>query len=108
MKGGYQLVDFKGVNLTSGSPTTIEGIYKQIKYCNGKILVATNVVVDNVKYNNTTFTANQVTGTEQINSVMLIGSGTGTLAITSEDSVTITIASINTQSVQVEDNKESE
>lgn len=49
-RGGYQLLDFKGVNLTSGSKnTTLTEIYDKIEATN-KRTVVTGLVVGGTEY----------------------------------------------------------
>lgn len=51
MKGGYAQVDFKGVSIV-GTPKKIEGVYDAISNAisYNKPILATNIVVEDVKY----------------------------------------------------------
>lgn len=47
MKGGYQIVDFKGASIAlNGAATTIAGVYETIRNSNGKLLVLHNLNCD--------------------------------------------------------------
>lgn len=73
-KGGYHIVDFKDVNITSDGGATVVGIYESIERSYRKAILASGITIDGVEYrdtfvdavagaNNYTFTAHGKTFT---------------------------------------------
>lgn len=50
-KGGYQLVNFKGISLTAGTGATISGVFSAIQNANGKRIIISGLVIGGTQYN---------------------------------------------------------
>ena len=50
-KGGYQIVNLKGVSLTAGTQATIKGVFDAIANANGKRIVISGLVIGSTIYN---------------------------------------------------------
>lgn len=50
IKGGYHIVDFKDVNITSTEGTTIVGIYEDIEASHRKAILVSGITIDGVEY----------------------------------------------------------
>lgn len=82
LKGGYQIVDFKDVNITTEG-VTIVGIYEQIEGSHRKALLASGLTIDNVEYRDTWI---DPTHTENNYSFTALGK---TFTVTNDDKVAI-------------------
>lgn len=82
-KGGYQIIDLKNVQLTSGTGATFKGVYEQIEGTRKAILVS-GLNVGGTEYHDTfvDFTVSNTTFTGTIYGK--------TITITDEDLVTVT------------------
>lgn len=87
-KGGYQIVDLKGVNLEPDVAASVEavkipGIHAAIEGSHGKALMLSGIVIDGVEKNDQyiVFTVSSGTYTAPIEG--------GTLTITADDEVSI-------------------
>lgn len=52
-KGGYQIVNFKDVNITTADGATIVGIYDQIEGSYRKAILASGITIDGVEFRDT-------------------------------------------------------
>lgn len=82
LKGGYQIVDFKDVNITTEGSTII-GIYEQIEGSHRKALLASGITIDGVEYRDTWI---DPTHAENNYSFTALGK---TFTVTNDDKVTI-------------------
>lgn len=48
-KGGYKIIDFKDVNITTGEGITVTGIYESIESSHRKAIMLSGVTIDNVE-----------------------------------------------------------
>lgn len=92
MKGGYQIFDLKDRVFTSGSSTIVAGARAIVNGANGK-----RVVVENLKVGQNVFSAfdvsfPKVASTATASAKGLAGSNTITLAVASNDGVTVTVS----------------
>lgn len=53
LRGGYKIVDFKDVNITSDGGATITGIYEEIEGSYRKAVLVSGVTIDGVEYRDT-------------------------------------------------------
>lgn len=85
IKGGYHMIDFGGVNLstTTENGVTISGIYESIENSYFKSLLFTGIVIEGIEMNDTYAT---VTSAENSYTVSLYGH---TVTITNADNVKI-------------------
>lgn len=91
MKGGYQIFDLKDKTFTSGSGTVVGGSRSLVLGANGK-----RTLVENLKVGTTEFSAfdasfPKVSGTAVASAKALVGTNTITLAVASDDTVTVTV-----------------
>lgn len=92
-KGGYQIVDFKDEVLTSGSVTTITGVYSRIKNNNRKVFLLSGLTVRaNANATATALNDEIVNVSEDAGVYSATLSNGGSLSITSADAVTYTIS----------------
>lgn len=49
LKGGYKIIDFKDINLVTGTASTIAGVYDAIKSNHRKAILISGIVIDGVK-----------------------------------------------------------
>lgn len=90
-KGGYQVIDLKGITLHSGTPETIEGVYSKIINNNKKFYLLENATVQ--ASNNGDISelnaevVNFLEGESGYTASLLNG---GTILVTSADAVTYT------------------
>lgn len=49
LKGGYRIIDFKDINLVTGTASTITGVYDAIKSNHRKAILISGIVIDGVK-----------------------------------------------------------
>lgn len=52
-RGGYHIVDFKDVNITTAEGATIAGIYEEIEGSYRKVILVSGVTIDGVEYRDT-------------------------------------------------------
>lgn len=83
MKGGYKIIDFRGVNLTE-SAKTIPGIYESIEGNYHKPLLLSGIVLSGVEKADV-FAASETSAGNYVFSVY-----GGTLTVTAENAVTYT------------------
>ena len=88
-RGGYQLIDFKGTALTSGTEATIPGVYSAIESTN-KQTVVTGMVVGGTEYDDfpVLFT---VDSTDFVGIVHTAADSYITIEVASDDGVTVTV-----------------
>lgn len=85
MKGGYKLINFKGVALTTGGdPVTIDGIYDAIENNYGKAELLAGLNIGGVEKPET-YAAHTVSSGDYVFSTEY-----GTITVTSDDEVTLT------------------
>lgn len=63
IRGGYQIVDLKNINIPEDEPTKVDGIWEHINNSNGKAILLTNIVVDGLHYSDAYVTFCKVTET---------------------------------------------
>ncbi len=51
VKGGYKIIDFKDVNITTENGATVIGIYESIESSHRKALLISGIVIDGVEKN---------------------------------------------------------
>lgn len=83
LRGGYHIVDFKDVNITTAEGATISGIYEEIEGSYRKAILVSGVTIDGVEQRDTFVDA---THTENNYSFTAYGK---TFTITNEEKVTI-------------------
>lgn len=49
MKGGYQIIDFQDVNITTENGATVVGIYEEIEGTHRKAILVEGVTIDGVE-----------------------------------------------------------
>lgn len=99
MRGGYRIIDFKGIALTSGTQATIPGLYESARNPYKKRMQVTGLVVGTTKYPD--FSAEFVPSSTTFTTTLVINGDTVSIVITSADAVTVTVtpeASANTNS----------
>lgn len=52
-KGGYVILDFKDINLSTEGATTVTGVYSQIEGSYRKAILVSGITIDNVEYRDT-------------------------------------------------------
>lgn len=90
VKGGYIIVDLKGVDFTSGTPEIVEGAYKAASNPWNKAVLISGLQVAGVYYPDIFIPLVPNAGTYEGGAVF--GGNTFTFSIASDDSVTITKA----------------
>lgn len=88
--GGYQIIDFKGIALTSGTEKTILGVYDAIERTNKRTVVS-GLVVGSTEYNDMEVNF-VVSGTSFVGVVTLPSSGSISFVVADDDGVTVTVA----------------
>lgn len=103
MKGGYKIIDLKGVSLTSGTQATIPGASEAVQNPYRKNTVVSGLVVGTDVYPdfNAVFTEDSGTFTAGVN----IGGNTVDIVISTGDKVTVTVTEPETVSPSVETRK---
>ena len=98
MRGGYQIINFQNVPITTGTAATIPGIYNAIKGSYGKATLFSGMVLDNAEVSDffckLTFGATVYTGTIDVsynNATTIVATK---ILIASNDVVTITTVTI--------------
>lgn len=81
LKGGYQIVDFKDINITT-TGVVIVGIYETIEASHRKALLASGITIDGVAYRDTWI---DPTHADNNYTVTIAGH---TVTITNDDTVT--------------------
>lgn len=84
-KGGYQIIDLKGVSLTSGSAVVIKGVYESIEGNYYKPLLLSGLVISDIEQTDAFISA--ISGTNLYTISLANG---GSITITNEDKVTYT------------------
>lgn len=87
MTGGYKIIDFKGINLESGTAVSIPGIWDAIESNYHKPTLISGLVVDGVE-RNSVFAEFTISSSEYVAAVT-----GGSIAVTDADNVTYTAAS---------------
>lgn len=82
LKGGYQIADFKDINITSDG-AVIVGIYESIEASNRKALLASGITIDGVAYRDTWI---DPTHADNNYSITIAGH---TVTINNDDTVTV-------------------
>lgn len=82
-RGGYHIVDFKDVNITTAEGATIAGIYEEIEGSYRKAVLVSGVTIDGVEYRDTFV---DVSHSENNYSFTAYGK---TFTVTNEEKVTI-------------------
>lgn len=49
LKGGYKIIDFHDVNITTGTGVTVIGVYESIEKSHRKAIMLSGVTIDNVE-----------------------------------------------------------
>lgn len=49
LKGGYKIVDFKDVNITTDAGATVIGVYESIEASHRKAIMISGIVIDGVE-----------------------------------------------------------
>lgn len=49
LKGGYKIIDFKDINITTGEAVTVVGIYESIEKSHRKAIMLSGITIDNVE-----------------------------------------------------------
>lgn len=89
MKGGYRIINFKQAALTSGKADNIAGTYAAASNPHGKATLISGLIVGDVVYPE--FFAPFVSNAGTMESTVVIGGSSITIAITAGDDVTITV-----------------
>lgn len=89
-KGGYKIIDFGGVALTSGTEATIPGVYDAIESTNKRTVVS-GLVVGGTEYNDMEVNF-VVSSGDFVGVVTTPDSGSISFVIASDDGVTVTVA----------------
>lgn len=85
MKGGYQIIDFRGVDFTVGTATKVDGVYERIEGNYNKALLIENFSIGGVEQN-----ATWVVETTNSANYVLIGLSGYNITVTNADNVTVT------------------
>lgn len=89
-KGGYIIIDLKGEPLTSGEASAFDGIAAKVANPYDKATLISGLVVGDVAYPD--FFAPFVEGEESYSTNVEIGGKSITIAVDSDDNVTVTVA----------------
>lgn len=49
LKGGYKIIDFKDVNITTGTGVTVTGVYEDIEKSHRKAILLSGITIDGVE-----------------------------------------------------------
>jgi len=90
IKGGYKVIDFKNTPFTSGEVASVDGIHAAVSNPYGKATMVSGLVVGDAAYPD--FFAPFVEGSGSFSTNVVIGESTITIAIDSDDGVTVTVA----------------
>ena len=88
-KGGYKIIDFGGISLTSGTKKTIPGVYYAIKSTNKRTVIS-GLVVGSTEYNDIEVNF-VVSSGALVGVVALPNSGSISFAVANDDGVTVTV-----------------
>lgn len=91
MRGGYQIIDFKNVDLTSGTAATIEGTYEAAASPYGKAALISGLVLAGQAVPE--FFAPLVNVSDVMTGTATLGEEVITIEIADGDGVTVTVAS---------------
>lgn len=89
MRGGYRIIDFKKIALTSGTEGTIAGVYDAVQNPYGKALQVTGLVVGDAIYPD--FYAVFTEDNDVFTTSLVIGGNTVEIQIAEDDAVTVTV-----------------
>lgn len=87
-KGGYQILDLKGVALTSGTGSTIAGTFVSIANSHNKRIVVSGLKIGTTVYND--FEASFLPGESGYAASLTIGTNTIDIVVSDADLVTVT------------------
>lgn len=90
IKGGYKVIDFKGSPFTSGEEASVDGLHAAVSNPYGKATMVSGLVVGDVAYPD--FFAPFTEGGGNYSTSVVIGGSTITIAVDSDDNVTVTVA----------------
>ena len=90
MKGGYRIINFAKVPLTSGVASTIPGTYEATANAYGKATMISGLVIGGIDYPD--FYAPFVEGNSSYTTTVTISGHDLTIAVAEGDSVTVTEA----------------
>lgn len=88
IKGGYKIVNFKGIPLTSGSASTIKDTYAEMSNSYNKATIISGLVVGNVSYPD--FFAPFVANEGVYETDVVISGHNLTIRVAANDRVTVT------------------
>lgn len=98
MRGGYQIINFQNVPITTGTAATIPGIYNAIKGSYNKATMFSGMVLDSAEvpdfFCKLTFGATGYTGTLDVSYTNATTIVAKKVLIASNDAVTITTVTI--------------
>lgn len=89
IRGGYQIINFKGVPFTSGEQSALDGVYNTVLSPYGKPTLVSGLVISDVAYPD--FYAPFVAGGNNVATSVVIGGKTVTITIDNNDNVTATV-----------------
>lgn len=49
LKGGYKIIDFHDINITTGEGVTVTGVYEDIEKSHRKAIMLSGITIDNVE-----------------------------------------------------------
>lgn len=90
IRGGYQIIDLRDTAFTSGEESSIENIYKLVSSPYQKPTLISGLIVSDVVYPD--FYAPFITNGNNATTRVVIGTSTITIAVTSDDNITVTVA----------------
>ena len=91
-KGGYIILDLKGIPLISGTAVAVPGAYEVVANPYGKATLISGLAVGDVAYPD--FFAPFVEGTDSFAAAVVIGGNTIDIAVDDDDNVTVTVTEI--------------
>ncbi len=90
-RGGYQIIDLKGVSLTSGSEASVKGIGQSAKNAYNKPTMVCGLVVGDVVYPD--FYLPFVEAESSYTGTVVINGDTIEIVIDDDDNITVTVTS---------------
>ena len=90
MRGGYIIIDFKGVALTSGQAATVPGSYAAAENPYKKATLVSGLTVGDTEYPD--FYATFAEGENGYSAAATVSGDSITIAVAEGDSVTVTVA----------------